>query len=179
MDAVRKIVECDKRKTPFHDNRPGETWYRSFMRRHPEIAIREPENVTAVRACVTEGATRTWFQKARDSLFSHEGSAFQQIMADPRRIFNTDETSFSLCPKSGKILGPKGRRNVDDLKRGNEKDTLTELATFSADGSGCGDDRLSVPPRPEGGRRVRPAAVGTRHRTREHSKTSGFIPRRA
>ena len=112
LDAVRKIVESDKRKTPFHDNRPGETRYRNFMRRHPEIAIREPENVTAVRACVTEGAIRGWFQKARSYLSSHEGSAFEQIMADPRRIFNTDETSFSLCPKSGKVLGPKGRRNV-------------------------------------------------------------------
>ena len=55
-------------------------------------------------------------------------------MADPPRIFNTDETSFSLCPKSGKALGPKGWRNMYDLKRGNEKDTLTVLATFSADG---------------------------------------------
>ena len=122
---MRKIVECDKRKTPFHDNRPGETWYRNFMRRHPEIAIHEPENVTTVRACVTEGATRGRFEKARNYLSSHEGSAFEEIMADPRRIFNTDETSFSLCPKSGKVLGPKGWRNVYDLKRGNEKDTLT------------------------------------------------------
>ena len=104
------------------------------MRRHPEIAIHEPENVTAVRACVTEGATRGRFEKARNYLSSHEGSAFEQIMADPRRILNTDETSFSLCPKSGKVLGPKGWRNVYDLKRGNEKDTLTVLATFSADG---------------------------------------------
>ena len=43
-------------------------------------------------------------------------------------------TSFSLCPKSGKVLGPKGLRNVYEAKRCNEKDTLTVLATFSTDG---------------------------------------------
>ena len=52
-------------------------------------------------------------------------------MADPRRVLNDDETSFSLCPMSGKVLGPKGLRNVYEVKSCNEKDTLT---TFSADG---------------------------------------------
>ena len=134
LDSARKIVEDDQRKTPFNNNRPGETWYRSFMHRHPEIVVREPEGVTAVRATVTEESIRKWFEKTKDYLSNNEGSAFADIMADPRRVLNTDETSFSLCPKSGKVLGPRGWRNVYDLKRGNEKDTLTVLATFSADG---------------------------------------------
>ena len=134
LDSARKIIEDDQRKTPFNNNRPGETWYRSFMRRHPEIVVREPEGVTAVRATVTEESIRKWFEKMKDYLSNNEGSAFADIMAEPRRVLNTDETSFSLCPKSGKVLGPRGWRNVYDLKCGNEKDTLTVLATFSADG---------------------------------------------
>ena len=131
---------------------------------------------------------------------SHEGSAFEQIMADPRRIFNTDETSFSLCPKSGKVLGPKGWRNVYDLKRGNEKDTLTVLATFSADGKvvpgmivypyqrAPREVVVSVPPpwaiglsdsgwmKSRHVLRVRHQRSRPVHRQREHSETSGFIP---
>ena len=48
LDSVRKIIEDDQRKTPFNGNRSGEAWYRSFMRRHPEIVVPEPEGVTAV-----------------------------------------------------------------------------------------------------------------------------------
>ena len=54
-------------------------------------------------------------------------------MPDPRLVINTDEINFPLRPKTGKVLGPKGWRNVYDLRRGNEKDTLTVLGTFCAD----------------------------------------------
>ena len=88
-----------------------------------------------MRAAVTEDSIRKWFTNTKEYLSMNEGCAFDDIMADhPRRVLNADETSFSLCPKSGKVLGPKGWRNVYEVKRGNEKDTLTVLATLSADG---------------------------------------------
>ena len=135
LDAVQKLVTEKKRQTPFTDDRPGETWYRGFLKRHPDISVREPEGVSGIRAVVTEASIRKWFDTAQSYLSNQEGCAFDEIMADPRRVINTDETNFSLCPKTGKVLGPKGWKNVYDLKRGNEKDTLTVLGTFSADGS--------------------------------------------
>ena len=135
LDAVQKLVTDKKRQTPFTDDRPGETWYRSFLKRHPDIFVREPEGVSGIRAVVTEASIRKWFDTAKSYLSNQEGSAFDEIMADPRSVINTDETNVSLCPKTGKVLGPKGWKNVYDLKRGNEKDTLTVLGTFSADGS--------------------------------------------
>jgi hypothetical protein len=56
------------------------------------------------------------------------------ILEDPSRIFNGDETSFSMCPKSGKVLAPKGYKNIYEVKKGNEKETITVLLVFSADG---------------------------------------------
>ena len=123
----------NKRTTPFADNRPGETWYKSFLRRHLSIVIRVPEAVTGMRATVTEDSIRKWFSNTND-LSTNKGCAFDDIMADPRRVLNADGTSISLCPKSVKVLGPKGWPNVYEVKRGNEKDTLTVLATFSAGG---------------------------------------------
>ena len=32
LDAVQKLVTDKKRQTPFTDDRPGETWYRSFLK---------------------------------------------------------------------------------------------------------------------------------------------------
>ena len=85
-------------------------------------------------AAVTGDSIRKWFTNTREYLSTKEGCAFDDIMADPRRVLKADETSFSLCPMSGKVLGPKGWRNVYEVKSCNEKDTLTVLATFSADG---------------------------------------------
>lgn len=40
-------------------------------------------------------------------------------MEDPQRIFKGDETGFSLCPKSGEVLAPKGWKNLYTIKKGN------------------------------------------------------------
>jgi hypothetical protein len=39
-----------------------------------------------------------------------------------------------MCPKSGKVLAPKGYKNIYEVKKGNEKETITVLLVFSADG---------------------------------------------
>lgn len=55
-------------------------------------------------------------------------------MENPSRIFNGDESGFSVCPKSGKVLAPKFYKNLHNIKLGQEKDNITVLITFSADG---------------------------------------------
>ena len=40
LDAVKKLVEADGRKTPFVNNRPGNRWYRSFIKRNPSVRLR-------------------------------------------------------------------------------------------------------------------------------------------
>ena len=49
-------------------------------------------------------------------------------MNDPSRIFNGDETSFNLCPKTGKVLDKEVYRNVYS------KETITVLLVYSANG---------------------------------------------
>lgn len=56
------------------------------------------------------------------------------ILSDPRRIFNADETSFSMCPKTGRVIAPKGWKNIYQIQNGSEKETITALMTFSAAG---------------------------------------------
>ena len=56
------------------------------------------------------------------------------IFNDPSRIFNSDETCVQLCPKSGKVIGIRGSKNVYEIAPGTEKSNLTFLATVSADG---------------------------------------------
>lgn len=36
LDSVENIMKETKRENPFKNNRPGNKWFKSFLRRHPE-----------------------------------------------------------------------------------------------------------------------------------------------
>ena len=55
-------------------------------------------------------------------------------MENPQRIFNADESGFRTNPETGRVLGPINYRNFYEVKDGSEKETITCLANFSADG---------------------------------------------
>lgn len=89
---------------------PGRTWYKGFLHRHPKVVIREPEGVSRASSKVSESDIRRWHQKVTDYLAENE---YLDVLKDPTRIFNADETSFQLCPKTGKVLAPKGMNGKD------------------------------------------------------------------
>lgn len=131
LNAVQKIILGDGRSTPFVNGRPSRKWFDLFMKRHPQLVERIPENLTKGRALVTERTIRNWFDNLESYL--KEINA-EDIMKDPSRILNGDETGFSLCPKTGKVLAPKGYRNVYQVVTSSEKDTITVLLVFTASG---------------------------------------------
>lgn len=56
------------------------------------------------------------------------------VLKDPRRVFNTDETAFYLNPNPGKVLAAKGRKNLYTAAGNDEKFNLTVLMTANASG---------------------------------------------
>ena len=48
--AVKKLLDKDGRQNPFVDNRPGKDWWYSFLRRHPQLTMRSPEQLQLARA---------------------------------------------------------------------------------------------------------------------------------
>jgi hypothetical protein len=46
----------------------GQKWYTNFLRRHPEISVREPEGINKARAVVTEQSIRFWFSELQNFL---------------------------------------------------------------------------------------------------------------
>lgn len=114
LESVSKIIRDTGLKNPFKDGMPGDTWYYGFLRRHPEVSVREPEGINNARAAITETRIRSWFTELKDYIKSINAL---DIFEDPDRIFNGDETGFSLCPKSGKVLGPRGYKNLYIIKK--------------------------------------------------------------
>ena len=66
---------------------------------------RTSEAVTAASSCVSEENIRKWFDEAQEYIRANN---LEEIMRDPSRIFNRDETWFQICPSTGRVLAEKG-----------------------------------------------------------------------
>lgn len=106
------------------------------MQRHPEISVRKSEAVTQASSKVSEADIKKWFRDIHTYL---ENKNFLDVLNNPNRIFNADETNFLICPQTKKVLAPKGSRNVYEIETGPSKASLTVLFSFSASG-------LTAPP---------------------------------
>lgn len=131
LNTVKNIVSDDGRNTPFKNGRPGKKWYQLFLKRNPTLTHRTPEGISKGRAVVTEEFIKNWFANLKTYL-NQIGA--EDILDDPTRIFNGDETSFILCPNTGKVIAPRGYKNVYQIQKGKEKEAITVLLFFSASG---------------------------------------------
>lgn len=129
--SVKYFLDATPRENPFQDNLPGRGWYQAFLKRHPNITLRTSEGITAASSVVAEADIRNWFSNVEDYL--KEKQLFD-VLEDPSRIYNGDETCFWLCPKNKKVLAPRGAKNVYEIQH-HPKNNITVMFTFSA----CGD----------------------------------------
>ncbi|CAD6211370.1 GSCOCG00010982001-RA-CDS, partial [Cotesia congregata] len=95
------------------------------------LTARCPESISKGRAVITKELIRGWFSGLQKYL-EEEGVA--DILEDPTRILNGDETSLQLCPKTGKVIAPVGYKNVYQVSTGLEKEAITVLLFFTASG---------------------------------------------
>ncbi|XP_071952888.1 uncharacterized protein [Antedon mediterranea] len=107
--TVKKIVESDGRKTPFAGNMPGRQWLRNFMKRHPDLSVRRPESLGIERATVTKEKISQWFHEYKAFM---KDAGIEDVISDPSRLFNVDETGFPLGVKNERVLTARGARNV-------------------------------------------------------------------
>lgn len=129
LEAVEKIENDTGKSVSFPNGKPGIRWNKNFLKRHPEISQREAEGINKAKALVIEEYIRSWFRTLRKYL---EDNNALDILENLCRIFNGDESGFSLCPKTGKLLGPKGWKKLYMVKSGKEKESITVLLTFNA-----------------------------------------------
>lgn len=101
------------------------------MKRHPNLSIRTPERVSKARCGVSEENIRAWFTNLRTNL---EKMNALDVLNDPKRIFNMDESCIQLSPSTGKVIAMTGWKNIYEVAPGPEKSNLTFLGSFSAHG---------------------------------------------
>lgn len=94
----------------FDDNQPGDEWMAHFLQRHPEISVRNSENMKRNQAQLTPEVINEYFLELAATLED----------VDPSNILNYDETNLADDPGKAKVFIKKGskhaRRTIDHSK---------------------------------------------------------------
>lgn len=144
LDSVKKTLDLAQRPSPFNNNSPGETWFKAFLKRHPALSLKNAESLTKDRAAVSKEGILRWFNEVSGYLKEEN---VLEILKCPERIYNAHESGFQLCPKTGKVLGPRHKEDVYYMVPNNDKEQITVMGCFNANGDtlpsrGGGDRHL-------------------------------------
>ena len=91
-----------------------------------KLTMRTPERLQLARAVAcSEEVLLKWYVASKQFLEVNN-------LADPARIWNADETSCPLCPKSGKVLALSGAKNVYQVTADTKEQVITLCATSAA-----------------------------------------------
>ncbi|CAB3224863.1 unnamed protein product [Arctia plantaginis] len=92
---VKQYVESKQLKTPFTDNKPGDDWYLSFMKRHPELSLKKPEHLQKARVDARKPYIVYDFYNTLKCVMNENN-----LQDKPDFIYNCDESGFQSDPRS-------------------------------------------------------------------------------
>ena len=95
LDAVKSFLDKDQRQTRFVKNRPGNTWYRHFLKRNPQVKLRSARPLDKKRAKISPTDLDDWFQQFSKFI------AELGLINRPEQIWNCDESGFDLKGRAG------------------------------------------------------------------------------
>lgn len=119
----------------FTKGTPSHQWFVSFMKRHPNISIRTTESISRASAVVTQEDIERFFDGILKYLKKWlTDDELHELMNDPSRWGNSDETGFELNPKEKKGVAKKGAKTVYRGETSRPKEQITTTYTFLANG---------------------------------------------
>lgn len=106
----------------------GKEWLRCFMKRYPDLSLRQPTATSIARAM--------GFNQAQVERFYVNLSALKdKYNFPPHRIFNMDETGITTVPnKPPKVMSTKGKRSVSKISSAERGVNVTTVNAMSPTG---------------------------------------------
>lgn len=147
LDFVQGVVRKEGKPNNFKDGRPGHDWYYAFMARNAEVV--EPRKETPLEMCrakVNKTKLDTWFVNFRQFLSNHD------LLDKPKRIWNADETGFSMGSVPGRVIGPlkSNGHKVPHVSGGHSKQRHTVMFCGNASGDIIPPYFVYPEPKPKG-----------------------------
>lgn len=105
----------------------GEDWCQGFRKRNSNISLRSPEATSMARA-------KAFSRENVKQFFDLYKKAISRHQFPPDRIFNLDETGVTTVQNVGKVLGPKGKKQVGAITSAERGSLVTMCNTVSASG---------------------------------------------
>ena len=103
----------------------GKDWLDLFLKRHPELSLRQPEATSVARA--------TGFNKIQVARFySLLKGLIEENDIPAEKIFNIDETGMSTVQKPGKIIAQKGLKQVGKLTSAERGKTVNAICCMNS-----------------------------------------------
>lgn len=127
--TVKNMLDYRKRVTKWPENKPSEKWFRLFKKRHSEIVFRKPQKLGMQRSIITSREIKKWFSDYTELVKQNDPT----ILLEPDRIYNCDESGFSLDAVTGRVISFLGTRFVYQIGSDN-KTMITALVCCSASG---------------------------------------------
>ncbi|XP_031639947.1 uncharacterized protein LOC116351929, partial [Contarinia nasturtii] len=113
----------------------GWKWFHNFMKRHPNMSMRTPQQVSMNRMRGFSRENVDLFFSNLDRVTDPSGDGHEYAA---QAIWNMDETGFSTVPtKIGKIVGRKGAKNVGVMASAERGTLVSMVACVSASGTYC------------------------------------------
>lgn len=131
---VRKLAFdiAEKYKLPHSFNREkkmaGKKWFYSFMRRNPQLSLRQPEGTSMARA---KGFNR----ESVNQFFNLLEKTVDENRITANTIFNVDESGFTTVQKrQQKVVAQRGKHQVGSITSGERGINTTVVCAVNAAG---------------------------------------------
>jgi hypothetical protein len=89
-------------------------WLNGFLHRNESLSRRYAENISKSSARVSIIDLQRWHEHLRDYFVKNN---LMDILLDPKRILNADETAYAFFPKLGRVFFPKKEKKSVIIKR--------------------------------------------------------------
>lgn len=126
-ELVREYVVINNISTPFTNNTPGDDWYYLFMKRHPSLSFKKPEQLQKLRKDARKPDIIYDFYDKLQQVY------IDNNISDSAFVFNCDESGFQTDPSKLKAIGQKGIA-LSRISGGSGRESISVLACCAANG---------------------------------------------